>query len=127
MPRPSSGTAQVRAASGGAIGLPRVMTVTLARVGNQPGLIKRDHPVIVFSDSQYVAKGISEWLPNWKARGWRTAAKKPVKNADLWKRLDKVASKYDVEWRWVRGHAGHPGNEKAHQLASREAEKAAAL
>jgi len=66
-----------------------------------------------------VLKGISEWVRDWKRRGWRTAAKKPVKNLDLWQRLDALAALHDVEWHWVRGHAGHPENERADQLANK--------
>ena len=75
--------------------------------------------VRVYTDSQYVQKGISEWIHNWKRRGWRTADKKPVKNVDLWQKLDKVAQEHDVEWHWVKGHAGHPGNERADALANK--------
>ena len=71
------------------------------------------------TDSQYVRKGITEWLANWKRNGWRTAAKKPVKNAELWQALDAVAAKHAVDWKWVKGHAGHPENERADQLANR--------
>ena len=73
----------------------------------------------VHTDSQYVQKGISEWIHNWKRRGWLTADKKPVKNADLWRELDKVASLHRIEWCWVRGHNGHPENERADALARR--------
>ncbi len=73
----------------------------------------------VFTDSQYVQKGISEWVHDWKRRNWRTADKKPVKNVDLWKRLDELAALHEIEWHWVRGHAGHPENERADQLANR--------
>ncbi|MBV9859728.1 MAG: ribonuclease HI, partial [Alphaproteobacteria bacterium] len=69
------------------------------------------------TDSQYVRDGITRWLPGWKARGWRTADKKPVKNQDLWDRLDRAAARHAVEWLWVRGHAGHPENERADALA----------
>ena len=75
--------------------------------------------VDLHTDSQYVQKGISEWLPGWKARGWRTAAKEPVKNADLWQRLDAARLRHDVSWRWVRGHNGHEMNERADFLAGR--------
>jgi len=75
--------------------------------------------VRVYTDSQYVQKGISDWIHGWKRRGWRTADKKPVKNEDLWRRLDEVARRHDVEWFWVKGHAGHPGNERADMLANR--------
>ena len=73
----------------------------------------------VYTDSQYVQKGISEWMPSWKRRGWRTAGKKPVKNVDLWQRLDALASGHSVRWHWVKGHAGHDGNERADVLANR--------
>lgn len=75
--------------------------------------------VRVTTDSQYVKKGITEWLPSWKARNWRTADKKPVKNQDLWQRLDEVSSRHQVEWHWVRGHQGHPENELADALANK--------
>jgi len=77
----------------------------------------------VYTDSQYVQKGISEWLPGWKRRGWLTADKKPVKNVDLWQRLEEVARPHRVAWHWVKGHAGHPENERADALANRGAEK----
>jgi ribonuclease HI len=73
--------------------------------------------VAVYTDSQYVQKGISEWMKGWKARGWRTADRKPVKNEDLWRRLDEAAGAHQVSWHWVKGHAGHPENERADQLA----------
>lgn len=71
------------------------------------------------TDSQYVRKGITEWLPNWKRKQWKTAAGKPVKNADLWRELDELAGRHQVDWHWVRGHTGHPENERADQLANR--------
>jgi ribonuclease HI len=74
--------------------------------------------VRLYTDSQYVQKGMSEWLASWKRRGWRTADKKPVKNEDLWKELDALARNHRVEWHWVRGHAGHPENERADALAN---------
>ena len=74
--------------------------------------------VLLHADSQYVLKGISEWLPNWKKRAWRTSANGPVKNLDLWQRLDAVAALHDVQWIWVKGHAGHAGNERADALAN---------
>lgn len=80
--------------------------------------LKRPCRVVVHTDSQYVKKGMSEWLPNWKRRGWLTADKKPVRNADLWQELDALVTGHDVEWRWVRGHAGDPGNERADALAN---------
>ena len=81
--------------------------------------LARHSKVRVTTDSQYVQKGISEWIHNWKRRGWRTADKKPVKNEDLWRRLDEVARMHDVEWHWVKGHAGHPENERADALANK--------
>jgi ribonuclease HI len=73
----------------------------------------------VYTDSQYVQKGISEWIHSWKRRGWLTADKQPVKNADLWQRLDTLAAGHQIEWCWVRGHNGHPENERADALARR--------
>ncbi len=84
--------------------------------------LKRPCIVRVYTDSQYVQKGISEWLPGWKARGWKTADKKPVKNADLWQILDGLAQPHQISWHWVRGHNGHPGNERADALANRGVE-----
>jgi ribonuclease HI len=79
--------------------------------------LKRPCNVRLYTDSQYVRDGIMQWLSGWKARGWRTADKKPVKNVDLWQRLDAAAAPHKVEWIWVRGHAGHPENERADALA----------
>lgn len=79
--------------------------------------LKRPCDVVLYTDSQYVQKGISEWIHAWKRRGWKTADKKPVKNEDLWRRLDSAAQPHRVSWRWVRGHAGNPGNERADELA----------
>jgi ribonuclease HI len=73
----------------------------------------------VYTDSQYVIKGIEEWVGGWKARGWRTADKKPVKNQDLWERLDALAAQHSLEWHWVKGHSGIPGNERVDALANR--------
>ena len=73
--------------------------------------------VDLHTDSQYVQKGISEWLPGWKARGWRTAAREPVKNADLWQRLIAARGRHEIDWKWVKGHAGHAENERADELA----------
>lgn len=73
----------------------------------------------VHTDSQYVQKGISEWIHGWKKRGWRTADRQPVKNAELWRELDELASRHSIEWHWVKGHAGHPENERADALARR--------
>ena len=73
----------------------------------------------IYTDSQYVRQGLLEWLPNWKARGWKTADKKPVKNQDLWQELDQLAKVHQLEWHWVRGHSGNAGNERVDQLANR--------
>jgi ribonuclease HI len=79
--------------------------------------LKRPMAVRLFTDSNYLRQGITAWLPEWKARGWRTAARQPVKNQDLWQRLEAALARHRVEWRWVRGHSGDPGNERADQLA----------
>jgi len=81
--------------------------------------LKRKTILRVHTDSQYVQKGISTWIHNWKRNGWRTADKKPVKNAELWQVLDTLAQQHDIQWLWVKGHAGHPGNERADALANR--------
>ena len=81
--------------------------------------LTRPCKVELHTDSQYVRQGITEWMPGWKARGWRTAAKAPVKNDDLWKQLDAARLRHEVAWRWVKGHAGDLGNERADQLANR--------
>jgi ribonuclease HI len=81
--------------------------------------LKRRCAVVLTSDSEYLRRGITEWIVNWKQRGWVTANRKPVLNRDLWERLDAVASRHDVEWRWIRGHSGHPENERADALANR--------
>ena len=87
--------------------------------------LKRRSRVRVYTDSTYVQKGISEWIHDWKRRGWRTAAREPVKNRELWQALDELASGHDVEWFWVMGHAGHPENERADALANRGVEELA--
>jgi ribonuclease HI len=79
--------------------------------------LSRSCPVTLYTDSQYVMKGMTEWLKGWKARGWKTADKKPVKNDDLWQRLDAACARHQITWQWVKGHAGHPENERADQLA----------
>lgn len=79
--------------------------------------LKRPCQVRLYTDSQYVRGGITGWMENWKANGWRTAAKKSVKNDDLWRELDDAAKRHDIEWHWVKGHAGHPENERADELA----------
>jgi ribonuclease HI len=86
--------------------------------------LKRPCTVELHTDSQYVRTGITEWLPGWKARGWRTAAKAPVKNDDLWRRLDEARLRHEVDWRWVKGHAGHELNERADALARKGLEEA---
>jgi ribonuclease HI len=79
--------------------------------------LKRSVPLTIYTDSVYVMKGITEWIAGWKRNGWKTAAKKPVKNEDLWRELDSVLEGHDVQWQWVKGHAGNPGNERADELA----------
>jgi ribonuclease HI len=81
--------------------------------------LKRPLTVDLYTDSQYVRQGITEWLRKWKRNGWKTADKKPVKNAELWARLEEAAARHDVSWHWVKGHAGHPENERADELARR--------
>ncbi len=88
--------------------------------------LRQPSHVTLHTDSQYVQKGITEWIHSWKAKGWRTAARAPVKNVDLWKALDELASQHRIDWRWVKGHAGHDGNERADALANRGVVEAAA-
>jgi len=88
---------------------------------NHATSIKDD--VQIYTDSSYVQKGIQEWIHNWKKNGWRSSNKKPVKNQDLWQKLDKLNSSLNVEWFWVKGHAGHPGNERADFLANEGVKK----
>jgi ribonuclease HI len=80
--------------------------------------LKRSTALRIHTDSEYVRRGITEWIGNWKARDWKTADKKPVKNRDLWERLDELAGQHDIEWRWVKGHSGVPGNERVDALAN---------
>ena len=80
--------------------------------------LKRRCSVRLYTDSKYVLQGLTEWLPDWKARGWRTAARKPVKNQDLWEKLDAVVQQHDVQWHWVKGHAGNEGNVRVDLLAN---------
>ena len=80
--------------------------------------LKSDSKVTLYTDSKYVMDGIKDWMPNWKKRGWKTASKKPVKNKDLWQALDKATQRHEIDWRWVKGHNGNPGNEKADALAN---------
>lgn len=79
--------------------------------------------VTLYTDSTYVKNGITQWLPNWKRRGWKTADKQPVKNVDLWERLDAAVASHDVNWRWVKGHSGHPENERVDELARNAIDK----
>ena len=79
--------------------------------------LKRPCKVRLVTDSQYLRNGITQWIANWKRNNWRTASRSPVKNSDLWERLDKAASRHDIEWKWVKGHSGHPENERADDLA----------
>ena len=82
-------------------------------------VLSRACSVILITDSQYVRQGITQWMEGWKKKGWKTAAKKPVKNKDLWERLDALVSIHDIEWRWVKGHSGDKGNDIADELANR--------
>ena len=85
--------------------------------------IKRHSSVVIHTDSEYVRQGITAWIHNWKKRGWKTAQGKPVKNIDLWQRLDALAATHTIQWLWVKGHAGDPGNERADALANRGVEE----
>ncbi|HLS01999.1 MAG TPA: ribonuclease HI [Beutenbergiaceae bacterium] len=87
--------------------------------------LRRPMPVVVHTDSSYVRNGITSWVAGWKKRGWQTSAKKPVKNVDLWQRLDAARERHEVQWRWVRGHSGDEGNERADELARRGRDEAA--
>ena len=80
--------------------------------------LNRACKVALYTDSKYVMDGLNQWMPNWKKRGWKTADKKPVKNQDLWQALDVAVSRHEIEWHWVKGHAGHPGHERADELAN---------
>ena len=79
--------------------------------------------VVLTTDSKYVMDGITQWMANWKKRGWKTASKQPVKNVDLWQRLDAAVQRHEIDWQWVKGHSGHPGNERADALANRGIDK----
>ena len=81
--------------------------------------LNRSCRITLFTDSEYLRKGITEWIAGWKQRGWKTAARKPVKNADLWQELDELVNNHEIEWRWVKGHSGDHGNDKADELANR--------
>jgi ribonuclease HI len=91
----------------------------LVAVINALASLKRACSVEVYTDSQYVRNGITEWLAQWRRRGWKTADRKPVKNVDLWQALEREAGRHEVQWHWVKGHAGHDGNERADELANR--------
>ncbi|SDS11819.1 RNase HI [Halopseudomonas litoralis] len=93
------------------------MELTAAIRGLQA--LKKPAQVMLTTDSEYVMKGIREWMPNWKKRGWKTASRQPVKNADLWQELDALVNQHQVDWRWVKGHSGHPENDLADELANR--------
>jgi len=84
--------------------------------------LNRQCRIKLHTDSKYVQQGITAWIHDWKKRGWKTAAKKPVKNADLWRQLDELAGQHEIEWIWVKGHSGHDGNERADELANRGVE-----
>lgn len=90
----------------------------LAAISALDALKRNDCRVDLTTDSQYLRQGITEWLPNWKRRGWKTAARTPVRNRDLWQRLDELVQRHDVHWHWVRGHSGHIENELADRLAN---------
>ncbi|HID46945.1 MAG TPA: ribonuclease HI [Chromatiaceae bacterium] len=87
--------------------------------------LTRPSRITIVTDSQYVKNGMSQWIHNWKRNGWKTAARKPVKNADLWQQLDALVQQHDVHWEWVKGHSGHPENERADELANRGIEELA--
>jgi ribonuclease HI len=102
----------------GAEGLTTNNRMELTAVIRALEALKRPVQARVYTDSEYVRRGISEWLPGWKARGWRTADRKPVKNQDLWQRLEELNAGHKIEWHWVPGHAGVPGNERVDHLAN---------
>ena len=81
-------------------------------------IIKKESKIVITTDSKYVQNGITDWINNWKLKGWKTANKKPVKNKDLWQSLEKLSSQHSIQWEWVKGHTGHFGNERADQLAN---------
>ena len=81
-------------------------------------IIKQKSDITIITDSNYVKDGITKWIANWKTKGWKTSNKKPVKNKDLWKKLDDLSNNHNIKWEWVRGHTGNPGNERADQLAN---------
>ena len=89
--------------------------------------LKSSCTIDLFTDSQYVNRGVNEWLPNWKKANWKTASKAPVKNVDLWQKLDNLLGEHDIHWHWVKGHSGDPGNDLADELANRGAQETANL
>ncbi len=91
----------------------------MTAVVNALSALKRPSEVTLTTDSQYVRKGITEWIHNWKKNGWKTAAKQPVKNADLWQKIDALSAEHTIRWEWVKGHSGHPENERVDALANR--------
>ena len=93
-----------------------------AAIRGLEALNRRCH-VVLYTDSEYLRRGITEWIGQWKSRGWKTAARKPVKNEELWRELDEIVGRQDIEWRWVKGHSGHAGNERADELANRGVEQ----
>ncbi len=97
--------------------------IEIKAANNGLAALKRSCDVTVYTDSEYLRRGISEWLESWKKNDWRTAGKRPVKNADLWQELATLAAKHNVEWLWVKAHSGNPGNERADQLANIGAEE----
>ena len=102
----------------GAEGLTTNNRMELTAVIRALEALKRPVQARIYTDSEYVRRGITEWVHNWKQRGWRTADKKPVKNQDLWQQLDELVARHQLEWHWVRGHSGVPGNERVDQLAN---------
>ena len=114
--------------TGGGRGLGRAMAFGLAEEGANVCIaahikddilsVEEDAKIEIITDSKYVKNGINQWIVNWKNNGWKTAAKKPVKNIDLWKELDELVQNFSIEWKWVKGHSGHLGNERADQLAN---------
>ena len=109
---------QVKELSGGEPATTNNRMELKAAIEALAALTKKPCRVDLYTDSTYVRSGITEWLPAWRARGWRTADKKPVKNQDLWQALAALAEQHDVSWHWVKGHAGHPENERADELAN---------
>jgi ribonuclease HI len=115
--------ARVKELCGGELHTTNNRMELMAAIRALEALRKRSR-VSLYTDSVYVRSGITQWLPNWVERGWRTASRKPVKNQDLWQQLAAVAERHEVSWHWVKGHAGHPGNERADRLANQGLENA---